>query len=165
MEHRSRDARFDYQERLSPASTPNRPRSPLPKEEEEVAVSVIGWGGSLSLVGEKQGMSDPVTNQPCHRIAVGLGARVSWTSVGPGRGEPQNIISMVDSTCLQEAEVRERGEGAFKKVMGGSPQDGVECLQMRLLGSWWGRIPGLLQLQRRTPCPSLKTCPQPAPRR
>lgn len=58
--HEERDARFDYQERLSPANPSIRPRRPLPKE--EVAVSVTGWGGSLSLVGEKQGMSNPVTS-------------------------------------------------------------------------------------------------------
>lgn len=127
-------------------------------------MSVISRGGSLGLVGEEQVKSNPVTS-PATELQWDLGQGYlgpQWAQVG-GKKNPKCHIY---ARWHLFAGSRDLGRGVHsKRFMLGSPQNAVECLQMKLLGRRWGEILGLLQLQRRTPCPSLKTCLQQAPRK
>lgn len=72
-------------------------------------VSVISRGGSLGLVGEERVKSNPVTS-PATELQWDLGQGYlgpQWAQVGGKK--TQSVISMLDGTCLQEAEIWEGG--------------------------------------------------------
>ena len=68
---------------------------------------------------------------------------------------------MVDSTCLQEAEIWEGVHSKRFKV--GSPQNGVECLQMRLLGSRVGKNSWSFTAAKENPVSQPEDLPQASP--